>query len=251
MSDLILISLADGVQTIRMNRADKKNALTSEMYSAMAAALRDAKTNDAIRCSVILGNPAIFCAGNDIGDFIKAANAGPEGMKPVFDFLEELIMAGKPVVAGVDGAAIGVGTTMLMHCDHVIVSKRSMFKTPFVDLGVVPEAGSSLIGPILMGHHKAFELLVMGETLSPEDAKQAGFVNKIVAEDELEKATIDTALNISSKPPQSLKLSRDLVRGDRSEIVKRMREEAALFAERLTSKEAQTAFAAFMTRGRG
>lgn len=250
MSDLIKTSIEDGVQTIRMNRPDKKNALTSEMYAAMAAALIEAKSDDAIRCSVILGNPTTFCAGNDIGDFIKAASAGPDGMKPVFDFLEALILAAKPLVAGVDGAAIGVGTTMLMHCDYVIASTQSLFKTPFVDLGVVPEAGSSLIGPNLIGHHKSFELLTMGEAFSPEDAKQAGFVNKIVERSELEAIALETAKNIAAKPPEAMKLSRDLIRGDRSAIVTRMKEEAVLFADRLKSKEAQMAFAAFMSRGK-
>lgn len=250
MTETVIVSQKEGVQTIRMNRFEKKNALTSEMYSSLAAALHEAGSDDSIKCSLILGGENIFCAGNDITDFIKAASSGPEGMKPVFDFLEEIISVKKPLVAGVDGAAIGVGTTMLMHCDYVVASKRSHFKTPFVDLGLVPEAGSSLIGPILMGHHKAFELLVMGEAFDPQAAYNAGFVNKIVDDNDLEYEALAIAQNIASKPPEALRISRNLVRGDRGDIISRMRQEAALFAERLSTKEAQMAFAKFMAKSK-
>ena len=252
MSDFVQISVASGVQTIRMNRPEKKNALTTEMYGAMASALREAGKNPNIRACLFLGSPGAYCAGNDIGDFIKAASAAPgevDTMAAVFDFLEQIIMAPKPVVAGVDGLAIGVGTTMLMHCDYVLASDRSSFKTPFVDLGLVPEAGSSLIAPRLIGHHRAFELLAMGKSFSAQGAMNAGFVNEITTHTDIETKANATVMDLASKPPQALKLSRDLIRGDRSDIVKCIREEAVLFGQRLKTEEAQKAFKDFMSRG--
>ena len=248
MSDLVLTSLADNVLTIRLNRVDKKNALTTEMYGAMANALAKADSNNDIRATLILGAPEIFCAGNDIMDFIISTNKGEEGMRPVVNFLERIIQCQKPLIAGVDGAAIGVGTTMLLHCDYVVASKISSFKTPFVDLGIVPEAGSSIFAPHLMGHHKAFELLAMGESFTAQDAKEAGFVNRITSSGELELAATIAAKEIAAKPQEAMRITRELIRGDRKVVLERMREEVILFRERLASKEAQAAFAKFMAK---
>lgn len=250
MSDHIKVELNGAVQIIRMNRPDKKNALTAEMYGQMADGLKDAYNNDAVRSVLILGCPGVFSAGNDIGDFMKIAMSGDRSSMAVFDFLAEIIMAKKPIIAGVDGLAIGIGTTMLFHCDHVIASEQATFKTPFVDLGLVPEAGSSLLAPRLIGHHRAFELLAMGNTFSPVDAKDAGFVNTIVKPDTLEQSAIEVATAIAAKPPQAMEITRQLLRGDRSDILARMNEEAALFSERLSSDEAKNAFMAFMNKGR-
>ncbi len=233
-----------------MNRPDKKNALTADMYQALADALDEAAQTSSIRATLILGVPGAFTAGNDIGDFLKTAMSGNRGSNAVFDFLERLIMAKKPVVAGVDGLAIGVGVTMLMHCDHVVASLGSTFRTPFVDLGLLPEAGSSLIAPRIMGHHRAFALLAMGETFSASDAHAAGLVNKVVPPTELEEAAQIAARAIAAKPAEALAISRDLIRGDRSDVLARMREEAVLWEARLTSDEARQAFMAFMQRGK-
>lgn len=242
--------IEDGVQTICLNRAEKKNAITGEMYAALAAALKNADSDEAIGTSLILGAKGSFSAGNDIGDFLKAATSA-QGLSPaILDFLEAIILCQKPLVAGVDGIAIGVGTTMLMHCDMVLATPTSSFATPFVDLGLLPEAGSSLIAPRLMGHHKAFELLALGETFSAEDALGAGFVNRIVAEDRLEEEAMKLAKAIAAKPRQAMIQSRRLIRGDRSDIFARMREEVELWQERLTSDEARAAFAAFMQKGK-
>lgn len=249
MSEFIDIAADSGVLTVRMNRADKKNALTSEMYAALAGALERAAGDAAIRTTLILGVPGAFTAGNDIGDFLKVAMGGARGSNAVFDFLERIICAGKPVVAGVDGMAIGVGTTMLLHCDYVVASQASTFKTPFVDLGILPEAGSSLIAPGMMGHHRAFALLGMGETFSAEDAREAGFVNRVVPSAELEDRARAAAAAIAGKPAEALRISRDLVRGDRAAILARMREEAVLWQDRLKSDEARAAFMAFMQKG--
>lgn len=249
VADRIITSKTNGVMTIRMNRADKKNALTGDMYSRMSAGLDEANASDDVNAILILGTKGAFSSGNDIADFMQVAMSGNREDMSVFGFLERIIQAPKPIVAGVDGLAIGIGTTMLLHCDYVVASDASMFKTPFVDLGLVPEAGSSLIGPEMMGYHKAFSLLGMGDSFSSQDAKDAGFVTKISSSDELEEAAINVAENIASKPQEALKLSRDMLRGDRTEILKRMREEAVLFGERLESDEAKTAFTAFMQKG--
>ena len=249
VNDHILAHASDGVMTVRMNRPDKKNAITGDMYARMAASLEEAYDSDDINAIVILGTPGAFSSGNDIVDFMQIAMSGERSSMAVFDFLERIIMAPKPLVAGVDGLAIGVGTTMLLHCDYVIASGNSHFKTPFVDLGLVPEAGSSLIAPQLIGHHKAFAMLGLGESLDADDAKVAGFVNQVVDPEILEETARAMAANIASKPQQALKLSRDLIRGDRSAILERMREEAILFGERLESEEAKQAFMAFMAKG--
>jgi len=249
MAGPIDVGAADGVLTMRMNRPDKKNAITSAMYAGMAEALDRAASDDAIRCTLILGVPGAFSAGNDIADFLAVATSGQRGSMAVFDFLERIIQAKKPIVAGVDGIAIGIGTTMLLHCDYVVASEASSFKTPFVDLGLLPEAGSSLIGPRLMGHHRAFALLAMGETFSPQQAMEAGFVNRVVTSAELEAAASAAAKAIAAKPPEALAQSRDLIRGDRADVLARMREEAELWKARLTSNEAKQAFLAFMAKG--
>ena len=249
VADRIVTSIANGVMTIRMNRPDKKNALTADMYSRMSAGLDEANANGDVNAILILGSTGAFSSGNDIGDFMQVAMSGNREDMSVFGFLERIIQAPKPIIAGVDGLAIGIGTTMLMHCDYVVASDTSLFKTPFVDLGLVPEAGSSLIGPEMMGYHKAFALLGMGESFSSEDAKDAGFVTKVCSSDALEQTAMDAAHNIASKPQEALKLSRDMLRGDRADILKRMREEAVVFGERLESEEAKTAFMSFMQKG--
>lgn len=243
------VSRDGAVQIIRLNRPEKKNAITAAMYAAMADAIKAGWEDEAIRASLFLGVPGSFTSGNDIADFMQIAMSGERSSMAVFDFLEAIIMSRKPLVAGVDGLAIGVGATMLMHCDHVIASGRSLFKTPFVDLGLVPEAGSSLIAPRIMGHHRAFALLAMGEGFSAQTAREAGLVNQVTDEDGLEAAALTAAQAIAAKPPEALKIARDLVRGDRSDVLARMREEAVLFGERLKSDEARAAFMAFMAKG--
>lgn len=250
MSDTIIQSVDGAVLTIRMNRPEKKNALTAAMYQGLADALDAAAGDAAIRATLLLGVPGAFSAGNDIGDFMRVAMSGNRESMAVFGFLERIIMAKKPVVAGVDGLAIGVGVTLLMHCDHVVASLGSSFKTPFVDLGLLPEAGSSLIGPRIMGHHRAFALLAMGETFSATDAHAAGLVNKVVSPAELETHARAAALAIAAKPAQAMAISRGLIRGDRSDVLARMRQEAVLWEDRLKSDEARNAFMAFMQRGK-
>jgi enoyl-CoA hydratase/carnithine racemase len=250
MTELVIVSDEGPVRIVRMNRPEKKNALTMAMYDAMAAAIEAAAANSGLRCLLIAGSPAAFCAGNDIGDFLKAAGEGGALGKPILRFLYALARCEVPLVAAVQGNAIGVGTTMLMHCDHVVASSDARFSTPFVGLGLVPEAASSLLAPRLMGQARAFALLVMGRPLSADEAKAAGLVNTVVAPDAVEAEAMKAAREIAALPPQGVLASRRLLRGSPDEIVKRIDDEAALFKTRLQSTEARAAFEAFMMRKR-
>jgi enoyl-CoA hydratase/carnithine racemase len=245
----ILISNEGPVRKIRMNRPDKKNALTLAMYDAMAAALEEADTADGVRCVLIAGAPDVFCAGNDLNDFVTMARRGGLGT-PIIRFLHALARCRKPLVAAVGGAAVGVGATMLLHCDQVIATDSAVLLTPFVSLGLLPEAGSSLIAPRLMGHARAFSLLVMGKPLSAAEAKDAGIVNAVVPPGELEAHALNVAREIAALPPESVLAARALMRGSVDEIVARIDEEAEAFKARLASPEAQKALAAFLSRKR-
>lgn len=250
MSELVQVSDDGPVRTVRMNRPEKKNALTLPMYDIMAAAIEGAGREPELRCLLIAGSPQGFCAGNDIGDFLTMAAGGGGLGEPILRFLRALARCEKPVVAAVRGNAVGVGTTMLLHCDHVVAGTDTRFATPFVGLGLVPEAGSSLIAPRLMGHARAFSLLVMGRPLGPEAARDAGLVNTIVPSDTVEAEAMKAAAEIAALPPQGVLASRRLMRGAPDEIVARIEAEAELFKTRLTSAEARAAFEAFMTRKR-
>jgi enoyl-CoA hydratase/carnithine racemase len=249
MSDDVLVTDDGPVRIIRMNRPEKKNALTLPMYTAMAEAIEGAGKDDAIRCLLIAGGPDAFCAGNDIGDFMKMAQGGALG-QPILDFLHALARCEKPIVAAVNGNAVGVGATMLMHCDHVVAGSEARLSTPFVALGLVPEAASSLIAPRLMGHARAFALLVMGQPLTAPEAREAGIVNVVVDGTETEAQALAAAKKIAGLPPQGVLMSRRLMRGSPDEIVARIDEEAEAFKVRLQSPDAQAAFMAFMARKR-
>jgi enoyl-CoA hydratase/carnithine racemase len=247
MTEFVLVTDDGPVRIVRMNRPDKKNALTLAMYDAMAAAIESAPAHPALRCLLIAGAPSVFCAGNDIGDFMKMA--GGDGLgEPILRFLYALARNELPLVAAVRGDAVGIGTTMLMHCDHVVASSDARFSTPFLSLGLVPEAASSLIAPRLMGQARAFALLVMGRPLNAEEAKAAGLANSIVAPDQVEAAAMKAAREIAALPPQGVLASRRLLRGGANEIIARIDAEAELFKTRLQSAEAKAAFEAFMTR---
>lgn len=245
----ILISNEGPVRKIRMNRPEKKNALTLAMYEAMAAAIEDAGTDTSVRCLLIAGAPDIFCAGNDLNDFVAMARTGALGT-PIVRFLHALARCEKPLVAVVSGAAVGIGTTMLLHCDQVIASDSAVLLTPFVSLGLLPEAGSSLIAPRLMGHARAFSLLVMGKSLSAEAAKSVGIINAIVPAAELNAQSLAAARDIAALPAESVSAARRLMRGNVEEIVARIDEEVEAFKTRLASPEAKAALAMFLNRKR-
>jgi enoyl-CoA hydratase/carnithine racemase len=245
----IVISNEGSVRRIRINRPDKKNALTLAMYEAMAAAIEDAGKDANVRCLLLAGAPDVFCAGNDLNDFVAMARGGTLGA-PIVRFLHVLARCEKPLVAAVSGAAVGIGTTMLLHCDQVIASDSALLLTPFVSLGLLPEAGSSLIAPRLMGHARAFSLLVMGRPLSAADAKAVGIVNAVVPAAELDAQSLATARDVAALPPGSLAAARQLMRGSVDGIVARIDEEVEAFKTRLASPEAQKAFATFLNRKR-
>ena len=247
MTEHVEVERHGAVQIIRMNRPDKKNAITRAMYGKMAAALSAGDADPLVRVHLILGVPGAFSSGNDIADFMTVAMGGDGGTE-VFDFLVALARSAKPMVSAADGIAVGIGTTIHLHCDLTFATSRTVFRTPFVDLGLVPEAGSSLIAPALVGRQQAFALLGLGQPFSAEKAKQAGLIYEIVGEDELEASAMAAAQEIAGKPPEALKIARDLMRGNRDELVARIEEEGRLFRERLTSDEARQAFTAFMSR---
>ncbi|TPI21928.1 crotonase/enoyl-CoA hydratase family protein [Mesorhizobium sp. B4-1-1] len=250
MTDHILVERHGVVQIIRINRPDKKNALTRAMYAKMSTALAEGDADPAVRVHVFLGVPGAFSAGNDLADFLVIATGG-EGGDEVWDFLMALAKSEKPMVSGVDGIAVGIGTTLNLHCDLTFATPRTIFRTPFVDLGLVPEAGSSLIAPRLLGRQGAFALLGLGEGFSAERAKAAGLIYDVVEESALESAVLAAAGDIAAKPPQALKIARDLMREPREELVARIEVESQHFRERLTSEEARAALTAFMTRKKG
>src|SRR5215212_528065 len=233
MTDPVIVTDDGRVRTIRMNRPEKKNALTSAMYDAMAEAIEGASGSSPIRCVLIAGAPGAFSAGNDLGDFMKAATGGEGLGNAVLRFLYALARAERPLVAGVQGIAVGIGTTMMLHCDYAVAAADARFSTPFVALGLVPEAASSLIAPRVMGHRHAFELLVMGKPLSGEEA---------------EAEAMKAAQRIAALPPEGVAISRRLMKGAPDEIVRRIDDEAEQFKKRLQSPEARAAFTAFLSR---
>ena len=247
MTDFVVIERRGPVQVIRMNRPDKKNALTRAMYGAMAAALRAGDTDQEIRCHVILGVPGSFSSGNDMGDFMVVASGG-KGGDEVFQFLLALAELQKPLVSGVDGIAVGIGMTINLHCDLSFASSRTVFRTPFVDLGIVPEAASTLLVPPIVGRQQAFAILALGEPLPATRAKELGLVYEVCGEDEVEAKALAAADMIAAKPPQALRIARDLLLGDRKPVTDRIMLEGKHFTERLTSDEARNAIMAFISR---
>jgi enoyl-CoA hydratase/carnithine racemase len=247
MSDII-IKDEGAVRVVRMNRPDKKNALNAPMYDALTKAIGDANSDTGIRCVLIAGAPGAFCAGNDLQDFLRAAT-GEGGLgDSVVHFLYALARAQKPLVAAVQGVAVGIGTTMLLHCDYVVAGSDARFSTPFVHLGLVPEAASSLLAPRLMGHRRAFSLLVMGRPMTAMQAKECGLVNDIVEPAEVEAAALKAAREIAALPPQAVMASRNLLRGSPAEIVERIDDEARVYLDRLRTPEARAALDAFFKR---
>lgn len=250
MSDHVKAEIEDGVLVMTLARPEKKNALTQEMYRALSKAIRSGESDGSVRVHAILGAPGAFTAGNDIRDFLAHATGSGDGsgLKDVLDFLKLLPNVKKPFLAGVDGLAIGIGTTLLFHCDMVFATPKSYFATPFLDLGLVPEAGSSLLMPKRMGYARAFEMLVLGETYSAEQMQSAGLINALVVPEDLKPTVINTAHKLARKPPEALLLSRQLMRGDASELKARVEQEVKIFAERLSSQEARAAFEAFVNK---
>lgn len=252
MSAEISITVQDGVQIIRLTRPDKKNALTGPMYDAMREALVNGETDAAIAAHVFLGSSGSFCAGSDINDFIKrSALTVPIDGKisaPSTDFIRKLPVTTKPMIAAVDGLAIGVGVTLLLHCDLVYASPAAKFSTPFLNLALVQEAGSSLTGPARLGYQRAFELFILGETWDAARAAASGLVNAVVPAADLEAKAIGAARTLARKPRAALIAARALMRGDPAEISKMIDAEIAVFTRQMRSAEAKEAFQAFIDK---
>jgi enoyl-CoA hydratase/carnithine racemase len=243
----ILVSRDGAVLEIRFNRPAKKNAITNAMYGAMADALESAAADKGVRAILFTAADDFFTAGNDLMDF-AAQNAGSvDGPRHVERFLRRMIEAEKPVVAAVQGNAVGVGTTMLLQCDLVYIAESAKLTTPFTDLGLVPENASSLTLPARIGHVRAFALLGLCEPLSGKDAAAFGIANAALPAGEVETRARAAAVALTKKPAESLRLTKNLMR-NRPALTERMNEEGKLFGERLKSAEAAEAFAAFLER---
>lgn len=248
MTGHIAVTDDGGVRTIRINRPEKKNALTLAMYLAMTEALREADQNGAVRCVLFAGASDVFTAGNDLADFMKAADGGLDPR--AHEFITALARTQKPMVAALNGAAVGLGTTMLLHCDYVVAGTGAKLMTPFLKLELIPEAASTLLAPMRMGHARAFALLAMGRPLSAEEAKEAGLVNTVVSPAEVDGVALAAAREIAALPARAIALTRGLMRARQETILKRMEEESKHYKDLLQSDEARAAFRAFFARNK-
>ena len=249
MSD-ILTHVEAGVMTLTFNRVDKKNSITRAMYAALADGLERAAQDAAVRVVLIQGDATVFSAGNDIGDFQNApADPGPREEQPVWRFLRAIASFPKPIVAAVCGPAVGVGTTLLLHCDLVYAGDNAAFALPFVNLGLVPEAASSLLLPQMLGYHRAAEALLLGEPFMAEAALEVGLVNRVLPPTECNAVAQQQARKLAAKPLASLVETKRLMKGSQqAAVLARMDEEGQLFGRMLHEPAAREAFAAFAQR---
>ncbi len=246
MSDILTHTDA-GVMTITFNRLDKKNSISSAMYAAMADAVAQAGADPSVRVVVFQGHESIFSAGNDIGDFLNQPPSTQES--PVFRFLRGIATFEKPLLAAVAGPAVGIGTTMLFHCDLVYAGDNAAFSMPFVNLGLCPEAASSLLAPRMFGYHRAAEALLMGEPFFAEAAQEVGLVNRVVPPTEVNGYAQAQARKLAAKPLSSLIATKRLMKGgDQQAVLQKMDEEGQSFGRMLREPAAKEAFGAFMEK---
>jgi enoyl-CoA hydratase/carnithine racemase len=246
MTNDVIVAREDAVLRITMNRPAKKNALTGAMYDGMREALERADREESIRAVLITGTDGVFTAGNDIGDFL-AGTRDAQG-SPALRFITTIALCDTPVVAAVEGNAVGVGTTMLFHCDLVYAAPSSKFRMPFIDLGLVPEAASSMTVPLRVGMAKASEWLLLGEAFDAEEAYRVGVINRVVPAEQLIDTARNAAMRLAAKPAAALAATRRLMRGERAAIRAQMAKESEAFAAALESPEAKAAFSAFLSR---
>lgn len=248
MTDHILVSECARVLRIQMSRPEKRNALTRAMYTALAEAIGEAEANPAIRVITLTGVGDVFTSGNDLKDFLDARAMGAD--KPVMRFLSAIADARKPVIAAVNGLAVGIGVTMLLHCDLVYAVEGAIFQLPFVNLGVVPEAASSLLLPRRAGYHRAAELLFFGNGFDAEAAQRFGLVNAVHPSEALGEVLAESAAALAAKPPQALRCAKELLKGEayRIEVAARMEQERVQFERQLSSPEAREAMSAFLEK---
>ncbi len=250
MTDHVLTEIKDRILTVTFNRPEKKNALTHAMYAKIADALENAEVNDDVRAVLFKANGDGFTAGNDLMDF-QQAGAHDEGdvtAMPVARVLAAFAKAEKPYVAAVNGVAVGIGLTMLLHCDLVYVAEGATIQAPFVDLALVPEAASSLLLPRLVGHVKAAEIFMLGKKVTAEEAVHMGMANASCSLEELLPIAEKSAALLASKAPRSLQMTKRLMRGDKDILGDKMKEENIYFGEQLKSPEVMEAIMAFMQK---
>ncbi len=244
----VVVTEEHATRVITLRRPIKKNAITQEMYRDMSRAIDTAQNNPDIRCMILTGGSGVFTAGDDIDDFMKADTSRPETLSNGAKFLYSLALNVKPIIAAVDGVAIGIGTAMLFHCDYVLASTSATFAAPYINLGLVPVGAASLLMPQTMGYQRAFAMLVMGRTFSAAEAHAAGLVNTVVSPGHTEVEARKVAREISRLPAEAVAISRKLLRVPPEELTRRIDQEAHLFGERLKSIEAVAAFEAFTKR---
>jgi enoyl-CoA hydratase/carnithine racemase len=246
MSD-VLQHVESGVMTLTLNRVDKKNSFTAAMYAMLADALTAAATDNAVRVVLFQGHETVFSAGNDIGDFLNKPPSTPDS--PVFRFLNAIATFPKPLLAAVCGPAVGIGTTLLLHCDLVYAGDNAMFSMPFVNLGICPEAASTLLVPRLMGHQRASEVLLMGDPFMAEAALEVGLVNRVVPPTEVTALAQQQARRLATKPLSSVIETKRLLKSSLTPaVLERMREEGAIFGRMLQEPAAKEAFSAFLEK---
>jgi enoyl-CoA hydratase/carnithine racemase len=249
MSEHISVTDDGAIRIIRFDRADKKNAITRAMYAGMAEALNEADASASIRCVVIAGSPGTFTAGNDLMDFMSAPpEFGADEAPPVQRFMQALMGCSRPVIAAVDGLAIGIGVTLLLHCDLVYASDRSSFKTPFVDLALAPEFGSSAILPGLVGRAVASDLLLLGSAWDAKKAAANGLLTGVFPTGDLEHEVMDRARALAAKAPGAVRAAKALMRLEGDRIEDRILTEGREFSRLLQSEEFKEAATAFMER---
>ncbi|NKB42810.1 MAG: enoyl-CoA hydratase [Alphaproteobacteria bacterium] len=246
MSEHIKSSHAGGILTLTISRPEKKNALTVAMYAALADAISDADNNKDVRVVLITGSEDSFTAGNDLKDFLDNPPVDPSS--PVFRFMHAIAGAKKPVVAAVNGLAIGIGTTMLLHCDLVYAVDTARFQLPFVNLGLVPELGSSLVLPAIAGRAQAAELLMFGDPFNAAKAKEIGLINTVCSAEDLISTAQSAAEKLAAKPPVALRKTKALLNMNVDDIRARIDQEAKVFGEQLNSAEVKEAIAAFFEK---
>ena len=241
----ILVHADAGVMTLTFHRVDKKNSITRAMYAALADGLERAAQDAAVRVALIQGDATVFSAGNDIGDFQNApADPGPREEQPVWRFLRAIASFPKPIVAAVCGPAVGVGTTLLLHCDLVVVAEDALLSVPFVNLALAPEAASSLLLPATIGHQRAFELFALGEPLDGRTALAWGLANRAVPADQVETTAAELAAKVAARAPNSIRKTKRLMR-DAEGLWALMQREGEAFGSQMSSPEAMEAFMAF------
>ncbi|WP_232630944.1 enoyl-CoA hydratase-related protein [Methylobacterium sp. Leaf118] len=240
----------DGVRLIRLNRPEKKNALTGAMYDAVRGVLAEADATESVGAVVLAGLPGAFTAGNDLADFVEASRAGSFFEMPALHFIRQLARTRTPLVAAIDGLAVGVGTTLTLHCDLVFVGPQARFRMPFVELGLVPEAAASLLLPRRIGLARASALLLLSESVNAEEAVSLGIANALVPSDGLEAQALAQAARLAALPREAVAATRRLMRGNQQEVEDAIEAEAQAFEARLRSPEARDAFTRFLSGAR-